>query len=215
MTKKMLKLGAQAIVNSYEGAHGKPVSIYDSTEKRVVKHIQFYLSTIGTTGILCIRGSDESGDWKQNLDTHSIDIMDGRMHLGTFEDHRRIMYFVAEWARNFHDIIIFGHSKGAMSALAEYLFLKERFHDKNIKCAAYAPAKTFSRKMRKFFPEEDVVTIINGEDFVTKQPFWKFCHVGRILHIGKKNIFMKIPIIRALGVFDHYPEKYLANIQNI
>jgi len=233
MNKKDYQLAGQACINSYEGKYGEVVEIFETWEKHVVRNVEFYFGVICGIGHIIVRGSDRSTegqkglkswfkrflfswkDWFQNLDTHSIDVKEGKMHLGIYEDHIKIFALCREFVTKYKTNILIGHSKGAMQALALYFFLKDVYKNIKFRCIAEAPAKTFSKKLKKYFPEDEVVTIINGEDFITKLPQWKFSHVGKIVRIGKRNIFMNIPFVRAVAVMDHYPNKYLDNINKL
>jgi hypothetical protein len=222
----------QLCINTYEGTHGKVKKITDTWKKNVMKNVEYYFGAKDRILHICFRGSDNSKesqkgltgkikkffagwkDWIQNLDTHSIDVDEGEMHLGFFEDHRKIERHCFREAEKYTDIIITGHSKGADQALLLYYFLRKRFPNKNVRCVAVAPAKCFCRRLAKHF--QDCYFIMNGEDFICKIPQWKFYNVKKMkkfIHIGKKNFFFKIPLIRAGGVIDHYPQKYLENMK--
>jgi hypothetical protein len=205
----------QLSINSYEGKHGKIVEILDTWEKNVVnENIEFYFGTKNGALYIVIRGSDEWKDWQQNLDTHSIDIDEGEMGLGFFEDNQRIQSLCFFKAKTFKNIIITGHSKGACQALMLYYFMKKEYPDKNIECVAIAPAKCVSKELVEYF--NNVYVIMNGEDYICKIPFWKFANLKKFkkfVRIGKWNLFFKIPLFRIIGAIDHYPQKYLKNMK--
>jgi len=208
MTKKEGIRIIQGCINTYEGKHGKIKKITDTWEKfEVNENIEYYIGMKEGTMYIFLRGSDEWKDWAQNLDTNSIDIDDGQMHLGFFEDNKRIEDHCYLAMKGVQKIVIAGHSKGAAQALILTYFAQKKFPGKDIYCVAVASPKCMSKKL--IARVKNTVVIINGEDYVTKIPFWKFNHPN-IIRIGKRNLFFMIPFIRMAGAWVyHWPQKYL------
>lgn len=210
--KELLINGAQGCINTYEGKHGKVEKLYDEVKKITVhKYIQFYFGYKNGKLHIDGRGSDEWKDWGQNLNTDSIDIDVGQIHTGFFEDHLRIFDICAKECEKFNEIQIIGHSKFGSQTELLYYFLKKMFVKKIITGIAYAPAKCMSKEFKPYM--RDLITVINGEDYITKLPQWKFSHMGKIIRVGNRNPLMWIPFIRMFGSLDHYPQRYLENIK--
>ena len=217
--KALIKKCIQACINSYEGKHGKVITLFEKWVRVVYKeYIEYYFGYEGDTVYLVFRGSDEKKDWQQNLDTASFDIEDGEMQRGTLEDWFRIEKDILSVLENYKKIVITGHSRGAMLALVANYFAAEL--KKEIVCVAVAPAKVISKELLHYY--YNAYVIMNGEDIVCKQPFWKFADLKQFknfIRIGKQNIFFKIPVLRLglawltekIGINDHEPELYLKN----
>lgn len=203
MKKKDIIQACQLCINTYGGKHGKVKKILDHVEAWEIKNIEFYLGYKGNTGYIIFRGTDEWKDWAQNLETKSIDITNGQMHLGFYEDHTRIQKACFKFIRQWDKIIITGHSKGADQAEILHYFAKLNFPDKDIQCIAVAPAKCMSKHYKDDM--KNIYTIINGEDYICKIPFWKFRHMGKVIRIGKRNFFFWIPFLRILGAWKYHP----------
>jgi len=222
----------QACINSYEGKHGKVKKIFDVWQKNVKDNIEYYFGIKNNVLNIVFRGSDKSEesqkglkgwfkrlfagwkDWAQNLDTHSIDVDGGEMHLGIFEDNMKIQRHCENQIKKYDTINIIGHSKGAMQAGVLSYFMQKLFPKKDIQPVLVAPAGFISKKLLKAL--DNAIVIMNGEDFICKIPQWKFVKAWkfkRFIHIGKQNIGLKIPLIRAIGAKDHYPQKYLESMK--
>lgn len=225
INKNFLVECIQACINSYEGKHGKVVPMFDKWNKRDIFNVEFYFAEKDGVGWIIFRGTDEWKDWLQNFDANGYDVVEGQIHQGTKEDNDKAQPNCEHFIENYETIVIVGHSKGANQTGVLYYHLKKKFPDKKFIPVMVAPAKISSnhKQMREVF--KDVITIINGEDFVTKQPFWKWSHKGKIIRIGKQNVFWKIPVIRLLGTVihvgekvefkprkDHYPQEYMKNM---
>lgn len=210
--KELLMVGMQACINSYKGKHGKVEKIFDYWQENVYGNVEYYFGEKNDELWIVFRGSDDWKDWVQNFDTNGIDINSGTMHQGTYEDHIKVSRHCLSEIKKNKKVFITGHSKGGMQALILYYFAKLNYPSKDITCLAYAPAKTMSKRFLDFM--KDAYTIINGEDYICKLPQWKFKHMGKIIRIGKRDLLLWIPFIRIIGVKDHYPEKYLKEIQN-
>ncbi len=199
----ILRVCAQACVNSYRGEYGKVVEIFDDIINIDIGKVEWSFGFKGDILYIVFRGSDGKADWKDNLTYEQVnyEMMDIKLHKGFYENQyllakREIVEYV--YNKKIRNIIVTGHSLGGALATICAFDLKSYFKDYDISCVAIASPRSGDKNYKKEFNKLGINTIViqYKNDMVVKVPPRKIFNYNKIKLFGKiPFIIPKMPLI--------------------